>query len=39
MANDPLSTEMGLVRATNMRMPVPAEEIAKNPLLDQNPGY
>jgi starch-binding outer membrane protein, SusD/RagB family len=38
-ANDPLSNGMGLVRATHMRLPIPAEEIAKNPLLVQNPGY
>jgi starch-binding outer membrane protein, SusD/RagB family len=39
MDNDPLSNGMGLVRATHMRLPIPAEEIAKNPLLQQNPGY
>lgn len=39
MANDPLSNNMGLVKATNMRLPIPAEEIAKNPLIEQNAGY
>ncbi len=39
LANDPLSNNMGLVRPTHMRLPIPAEEIAKNPLLVQNPGY
>jgi starch-binding outer membrane protein, SusD/RagB family len=39
LSNDPLSNNMGLVRPTHMRMPIPAEEIAKNPLLEQNPGY
>jgi starch-binding outer membrane protein, SusD/RagB family len=38
-ANDPLSNGMNLVRATHMRLPIPAEEIAKNPLIQQNPGY
>jgi starch-binding outer membrane protein, SusD/RagB family len=39
LQNDPLSNQMGLVRPTNMRLPIPAEEIAKNSLLVQNPGY
>jgi starch-binding outer membrane protein, SusD/RagB family len=39
IANDPLSNGMSLIRQTHMRLPVPAEEIAKNPLLTQNPGY
>jgi starch-binding outer membrane protein, SusD/RagB family len=39
MSNDPLSNGMGLVRATHMRLPIPAEEIGKNSLLVQNPGY
>jgi starch-binding outer membrane protein, SusD/RagB family len=39
LSNDPLSNGMGLVRGTHMRLPIPAEEIAKNPLLEQNPGY
>jgi starch-binding outer membrane protein, SusD/RagB family len=39
LGNDPLSNNMGLVRPTHMRLPIPSEEIAKNPLLQQNPGY
>ena len=37
--NDPLSTENGNVDAQHMRLPIPAAEISKNPLLEQNPGY
>jgi starch-binding outer membrane protein, SusD/RagB family len=37
--NDPLATQHGNVRASNMRLPIPAEEIAKNSAILQNPGY
>ncbi len=36
---DPLATTLGNVVATRMRLPIPAEEIQKNPQLTQNPGY
>lgn len=39
MTNDPLSNNLGYVDATHMRLPIPSGEIAKNPLLEQNPGY
>lgn len=39
LANDPLANNMGNVDATHMRLPIPAEEIAKNELLVQTPGY
>ncbi len=39
LANDPLSNNLGNVDATHMRLPIPADEITKNPLLVQNPGY
>jgi starch-binding outer membrane protein, SusD/RagB family len=37
--NDPLSTQLGNIRPERMRLPIPAEEIAKNPKITQNPGY
>lgn len=39
MTNDPLANNLGYVDAIHMRLPIPAGEIAKNPLLEQNPGY
>jgi hypothetical protein len=39
LANDPLAAELGNLTGTRMRLPIPAEEIAKNPALAQNPGY
>lgn len=38
-AHDPLAFQLGNVDAQHMRLPVPAEEIQKNPALTQNPGY
>ena len=38
-ANDKLALTKGNVNATHMRLPIPAEEIQKNPKLTQNPGY
>jgi hypothetical protein len=38
-ANDPLALQLGNVTGTRMRLPIPAEEIQKNPALTQNPGY
>ena len=37
--NDPLANELGNVVAYRMRLPIPLEEIQKNPALTQNPGY
>lgn len=37
--NDPLAMELGNVTAQRMRLPIPAEEIQRNPALRQNPGY
>jgi hypothetical protein len=37
--NDKLALTKGNVNATHMRLPIPAEEIQKNPKLTQNPGY
>ena len=39
LTNDPLSNNLGYVDANHMRLPIPAAEISKNPLLEQNPGY
>ncbi len=37
--NDPLALMLGNVNATRMYLPIPLEEIQKNPALTQNPGY
>lgn len=37
--NDPLAANLGNLKATRMRLPIPAEEIQKNPAITQNPGY
>jgi hypothetical protein len=39
MANDPLAAELGNLTGTRMLLPIPLEEIQKNPSLTQNPGY
>lgn len=36
---DPFANNLGNVVASRMRLPIPAEEIQKNPALTQNPGY
>ncbi|UCC24393.1 MAG: RagB/SusD family nutrient uptake outer membrane protein [Gemmatimonadales bacterium] len=38
-ANDPIAGQLGNLVASRMRLPIPAEEIQKNPALTQNPGY
>lgn len=37
--HDPLATTLGNVIPTRMVLPIPAEEIQRNPALVQNPGY
>jgi len=37
--NDPLAAQLGNLTATRMRLPIPSEEIQKNPAIQQNPGY
>jgi starch-binding outer membrane protein, SusD/RagB family len=37
--NNPHSTQLGYVIPQRMRLPIPAEEIQKNPRIEQNPGY
>jgi hypothetical protein len=39
LLNDPLAAQLGNLTGTRMLLPIPAEEIAKNPALEQNPGY
>lgn len=39
MKNDPFADELGNVDRTHMRLPIPAEEIQKNPKIEQNPDY
>jgi hypothetical protein len=39
LARDPLAAQLGNLDANHMRLPIPAEEIQKNPALTQNPGY
>lgn len=36
---DPLAGNLGNLVPSRMRLPIPAEEIQKNPALTQNPGY
>jgi hypothetical protein len=36
---DPLAAQLGNLTPTRMRLPIPAEEIQKNPAITQNPGY
>ncbi|HSM04345.1 MAG TPA: RagB/SusD family nutrient uptake outer membrane protein [Longimicrobiales bacterium] len=36
---DPLAAQLGNLDGIHMRLPIPAEEIQKNPSLTQNPGY
>ena len=38
-ANDPLAADLGNLNGNRMYLPIPAEEIQKNPALTQNPGY
>lgn len=38
-ARDPLAAQLGNLTANRMRLPIPAEEIQKNPAIQQNPGY
>ena len=38
-ANDPLAADLGNLDGTRMFLPIPLEEIQKNPALVQNPGY
>jgi hypothetical protein len=38
-ARDPLAAQLGNLNAAHMRLPIPAEEIQKNPAITQNPGY
>ncbi len=38
-ANNPTAANLGNLNASRMRLPIPAEEIQKNPALTQNPGY
>ena len=37
--NDPLAGDLGNLNGNRMLLPIPAEEIQKNPQLTQNPGY
>ncbi|HET7458409.1 MAG TPA: RagB/SusD family nutrient uptake outer membrane protein [Gemmatimonadaceae bacterium] len=39
LANDPLSNFRNNVNEVHMRLPIPLEEIQKNPAITQNPGY
>lgn len=38
-ARDPLAAQLGNLNPNHMRLPIPAEEIQKNPAITQNPGY
>ena len=37
--NDPFANQLGNVVGYRMRLPIPLEEIQKNPALTQNTGY
>ena len=39
LERDPLAAQLGNLDANHMRLPIPGEEIQKNPALTQNPGY
>jgi hypothetical protein len=39
LERDPIAAQLGNLDANHMRLPIPAEEIQKNPALTQNPGY